>query len=74
MKADILRTKIKHSIANQQIPLMVNATCGTTILGAFDPLDQIADVCEEFGMWLHVDVRSNKDMQSKLLSTPFLIY
>ncbi|XP_076071397.1 glutamate decarboxylase 1-like [Mytilus galloprovincialis] len=55
MKVDVLRTKIKHSIANQKIPLMVNATCGTTILGAFDPLEKIADVCEEFGMWLHVD-------------------
>ena len=28
---------------------------GTTQLGAYDPIDEIADVCEEHEMWLHVD-------------------
>lgn len=36
-------------------PIMVNATAGTTILGAFDPIEQIADICEKYGLWLHVD-------------------
>lgn len=36
-------------------PMMVNATAGTTVLGAFDPLDELADVCGTHGMWLHVD-------------------
>ena len=37
-------------------PMMVNATAGTTVLGAFDPLDELADVCDEHGgVWLHVD-------------------
>lgn len=26
------------------------------MLGAFDPLDKIADICEKHGLWLHVDV------------------
>lgn len=34
------------------------ATSGTTVLGAFDPLDAIADVCARHGLWLHVDVSS----------------
>lgn len=28
---------------------------GTTVLGAFDPIAEIADVCQENGIWLHVD-------------------
>lgn len=37
------------------IPFMVNATAGTTVLGAFDDIDAIADVCDEYKLWLHVD-------------------
>lgn len=37
-------------------PFFVCATCGTTVLGAFDPLDGIADICQRHGLWFHVDV------------------
>lgn len=30
-------------------------TAGTTVLGAFDPLDGIADLCAKYKMWFHVD-------------------
>ncbi|MFN8160834.1 MAG: aminotransferase class V-fold PLP-dependent enzyme [Solirubrobacterales bacterium] len=33
----------------------VAATAGTTNLGAIDDLEAVADVCEERGMWMHVD-------------------
>lgn len=28
---------------------------GTTVLGAFDPLEKIADLCETHKIWMHVD-------------------
>ncbi len=44
------------SVSQGADPFFVVATCSTTVLGAFDPLNDIADVCEEHGMWLHADV------------------
>ena len=38
-------------------PFFVNCTSGTTVYGAFDPINDIADVCEKFGLWLHIDVK-----------------
>ena len=37
-------------------PFLVVATAGTTVLGAFDDIDGIADVCQKHAVWLHVDV------------------
>lgn len=55
MRADALRDVIKRDIDEGAKPFCINATCGTTVLGAYDPLDEIADVAEEFGIWFHVD-------------------
>ena len=32
------------------------ATTGSTVLGSCDDLNAIADVCEKYGIWMHVDV------------------
>ncbi len=36
-------------------PVVVVATAGTTVRGAFDPIQAIADVCTRHSVWLHVD-------------------
>lgn len=51
-----LESKILAAKAQGKYPIMVNATAGTTVLGAFDPINTIADICEKYGLWLHVDV------------------
>ena len=38
------------------LPFFVNATTGTTVYGAFDPIPEIADICEKHHIWLHIDV------------------
>lgn len=47
----ILKTKQEG-----RIPFFVNATAGTTVLGAFDPIESIAELCAKHNLWLHVDV------------------
>ncbi|XP_039299035.1 glutamate decarboxylase [Nilaparvata lugens] len=37
------------------IPFFVNCTSGTTVLGAFDPIEDIANICQKYKMWLHID-------------------
>ena len=58
MDPDALEKEIKNAEDNGHIPLAVVGTAGTTVLGAFDPLDKIADICQAHGVWFHVDVSS----------------
>ncbi|TRY68938.1 hypothetical protein TCAL_04170 [Tigriopus californicus] len=37
------------------LPFFVNCTTGTTVYGAFDPINSIADICEKHHIWLHID-------------------
>lgn len=50
-----LEEMILEAKAEGVTPFMVNATAGTTVMGAYDPLDEIADICEKYGIWMHVD-------------------
>lgn len=36
-------------------PLAVVATAASTVIGAFDPLEEIAALCEKYSVWMHVD-------------------
>ena len=46
---------IRHK-SEGHLPFFVNCTVGTTVFGAFDPIEPIADICEKYGIWLHIDV------------------
>lgn len=58
-----LENKILQAKKEGKLPFFVNATSGTTVLGAFDPINDIADVCQKHDLWLHVDVRTYKHPQ-----------
>ncbi|EGO55389.1 hypothetical protein NEUTE1DRAFT_123823 [Neurospora tetrasperma FGSC 2508] len=55
MQPAALREMVLKAKCEGKHPFYVNATAGTTVLGSYDPFDEIADVCDEFGMWLHID-------------------
>lgn len=55
METSKLKSAIELAKAAGHIPLMVCATAGTTVLGAFDPIQEIHQVCKEHEVWLHVD-------------------
>ncbi|MHC4845980.1 MAG: pyridoxal phosphate-dependent decarboxylase family protein [Planctomycetota bacterium] len=55
MSMPALREAIAADRAAGLRPFLVASTAGTTNTGAVDPLDAIADVCAEDGLWHHCD-------------------
>ena len=52
---EALAEAIDRDLADGVTPIAVVATAGTTLTGAIDPLEAIADICESRGVWFHVD-------------------
>jgi glutamate/tyrosine decarboxylase-like PLP-dependent enzyme len=55
MRLDLLREAIAADRAAGAKPFLVVASAGTVNMGAFDPLDALADLAAEEKLWLHVD-------------------
>jgi aromatic-L-amino-acid/L-tryptophan decarboxylase len=52
---DELRERISRDRDEGHSPFAVIATAGTVGTGAIDPLEEIAAICEQEGLWMHVD-------------------
>uniref|UniRef100_A0A4W2DRT7 Glutamate decarboxylase 1 n=1 Tax=Bos indicus x Bos taurus TaxID=30522 RepID=A0A4W2DRT7_BOBOX len=71
LEKNILQAKRKG-----QTPFCVVATAGSTVFGAFDPLHDIADICETHKLWMHVDglLGACNQMQAEYLFQPDKVY
>lgn len=55
MRADKLAEAIEADIAAGYLPICVIPTVGTTSTSSIDPVEAVADICEKYNVWLHVD-------------------
>ena len=55
LDVDAMVRRIDRDVADGLQPFAVIATMGTVGTGAIDPLEDIADVCRERNLWMHVD-------------------
>ena len=55
MRIDLLESAMDADIAAGRKPLFVSANGGATNSGAVDPLEDLAELCDERDVWLHVD-------------------
>ena len=55
MRPDALARQIAQDKTAGRVPCFVCATVGTTSSNAIDPVPEIARICREHGIWLHVD-------------------
>jgi len=55
MRPDALREAVKSDLAAGKKPICIVPTVGTTSTSSIDPVNAIADIAEEHGIWLHVD-------------------
>ncbi|KRX19291.1 Glutamate decarboxylase 1 [Trichinella nelsoni] len=58
-KGKMIPSKLEEEVIlakkNGYVPFFVCAVGGTTVYGAFDPINEIANICKKYRMWLHVD-------------------
>jgi glutamate/tyrosine decarboxylase-like PLP-dependent enzyme len=55
MRLPDLEAAIRQDLAAGHRPLAVAASAGTVNTGAIDPIREIAELCRQYDLWLHVD-------------------
>ncbi|MFF2201916.1 lysine decarboxylase DesA [Streptomyces sp. NPDC058145] len=55
MQTVALAHELERCAQDGLVPMAVVATAGTTDFGSIDPLPEIAELCAQYGVWMHVD-------------------
>ncbi len=55
MDIDILSQRLEQAVRGKNIPFFVAGTAGTTVRGAYDPIDRLLELRKSYGFWLHID-------------------
>jgi glutamate/tyrosine decarboxylase-like PLP-dependent enzyme len=55
MRVANLETALARDLEAGYRPILINATAGTTVAGAFDPIAEIAATASEHGVWFNID-------------------
>lgn len=55
MIPEALLQQIETDLHKGYHPFFVNATAGTTVLGGFDAITPLSEICKKHSLWLHVD-------------------
>ncbi|MEL6159519.1 MAG: aminotransferase class V-fold PLP-dependent enzyme [Cyanobacteria bacterium J06623_5] len=55
MVASALESMVALAKEQGARPFLVAGTAGTTVRGAYDPLDEIGAIAQQYGLWFHVD-------------------
>jgi aromatic-L-amino-acid decarboxylase len=55
MRPELLVEAIEADLAAGRKPMFVCATIGTTSSTGIDPIRRIGEICDRYGLWLHVD-------------------
>ncbi|GAB2905483.1 lysine decarboxylase DesA [Streptomyces heilongjiangensis] len=55
MQTMALARELERCRGEGLVPMAVVATAGTTDFGSIDPLPEIAELCAQYGTWMHVD-------------------
>lgn len=50
-----LDAAITKARSEGKTPFFVNASAGTTVMGGYDDLNVVSDICKKHGVWMHVD-------------------
>eukprot|EP01097_Dermamoeba_algensis_P010517 TRINITY_DN7834_c0_g1_i1.p1 TRINITY_DN7834_c0_g1~~TRINITY_DN7834_c0_g1_i1.p1 ORF type:complete len:509 (+),score=57.84 TRINITY_DN7834_c0_g1_i1:86-1612(+) len=55
IKIDRLEEEIIRSLEQGFIPFFMNGTAGTTVTGAFDDFEKMAQIAKKYDIWFHID-------------------